>query len=157
MSVPGMAVGKTGFEKKLDKEIIGEVGFQRYEVNAFGKRIKQIQVDQGQAGKNFQNYTRFRSTTICSPLLEDKAGSVCVMDIYNGDIISLVSSPTYDPNAFVHGVDKNYWNSLISDEKKPLINKAISGLYPPGSTIKTLSCFSALENKIIKPLNTVHL
>ena len=69
--------------------------------------------------------------------------------------ISLVSSPIYDPNAFVHGVEKNYWNSLINNEKKPLINKAISGLYPPGSTIKTLVALSALENKIIRPLNTV--
>ena len=54
MSVPGMAVGKTGLERRLDKQIIGQVGFQRYEVNAFGKRIKQIQVDQGQSGKNFK-------------------------------------------------------------------------------------------------------
>ena len=73
------------------------------------------------------------------------------MDIYNGDIIAMVSSPSYDPNAFVHGVDKDYWNSLISNKRKPLINKAISGLYPPGSTIKTLVALSALENKIINP------
>ena len=63
----------------------------------------------------------------------------------------MVSSPPYDPNAFVHGVDKDYWNSLISNKRKPLINKAISGLYPPGSTIKTLVALSALENKIINP------
>ena len=155
MSVPGMAVGKTGLEKKLDKEIIGEVGFQRYEVNAFGKRIKQIQVDQGQAGKNFKTTLDLEVQQFVAQTLEGTAGSVCVMDIYNGDIISLVSSPAYDPNAFVHGVDQKYWKSLISDEKKPLINKAISGLYPPGSTIKTLVALSALENKLIKPLNTV--
>ena len=78
------------------------------------------------------------------------------MDIYNGDIVSLVSSPSYDPNAFVHGVDEKYWNSLINNEKKPLINKAISGLYPPGSTIKTLVALSALENKIIRPLTLLN-
>ena len=156
MSVPGIAVGKTGLERRLDKDIIGKVGFQRYEVNAFGKRIKQIQVDQGQAGKSFQTTLDLEVQRYVKDILGDKAASVCVMDIYNGDIISMVSAPTYDPNTFVHGVDKNYWNSLIKNEKKPLINKAVSGLYPPGSTIKTLVALSALENKIIRPLNTVH-
>ena len=151
MSVPGMAVGKTGLERRLDKDIIGKVGFQRYEVNAFGKRIKQIQVDQGEAGKSFKTTLDSEVQQFTSEILKDKAASVCVMDIYNGDIIAMVSSPPYDPNAFVHGVDKDYWNSLISNKRKPLINKAISGLYPPGSTIKTLVALSALENKIINP------
>ncbi len=151
MSVPGMAVGKTGLERRLDKDIIGKVVFQRYEVNAFGKRIKQIQVDQGEAGKSFKTTLDSEVQQFTSEILKDKAASVCVMDIYNGDIIAMVSSPPYDPNAFVHGVDKDYWNSLISNKKKPLINKAISGLYPPGSTIKTLVALSALENKIINP------
>ena len=118
MSVPGMAVGKTGLERRLDKEIIGKVGFQRYEVNAFGKRIKQIQVDQGQAGKSFRTTLDLEVQKFTTELLKDKAASVCVMDIYNGDIISLVSSPSYDPNAFVHGIDSKYWKSLISNDRK---------------------------------------
>ena len=148
MSVPGIAVGKTGLERRLDEEIIGEVGFQRYEVNAFGKRIKQIKVDLGQAGKNFKTTLDLEVQKYVAEILENKAASVCVMDIYNGDIISLVSSPAYDPNAFVHGVTQDYWKSLINNDRKPLINKAISGLYPPGSTIKTIVALSALENKI---------
>ena len=155
MSVPGMTVGKTGLERKLDEKIIGKVGFQRYEVNAFGKRIKQIQVDPGKAGTSFKTTLDMEIQQYTSEILKDKAASVCVMDIYNGDIVSLVSSPSYDPNAFVHGVEQNYWNQLINDDKKPLTNKALSGLYPPGSTIKTLVALSALENKIINPSNTV--
>ena len=155
MMVPGMAVGKTGLERRLDKEIIGEVGFQRYEVNAYGKRIKQIKVDPGQAGKSFKTTLDIEVQKYVAEIIDKKAASVCVMDIYNGDIISLVSAPTYNPNAFVHGVEKTYWESLISNEKKPLGNKAISGLYPPGSTIKTIVALSALENKIIKPSFTV--
>ncbi|RPG94360.1 MAG: penicillin-binding protein 2 [Candidatus Pelagibacter sp. TMED263] len=151
LSVPGISVGKTGLERRLDKEIIGKVGFQRYEVNAFGKRIKQIQVDQGEAGKSFKTTLDTEVQKFTAEILKDKAASVCVMDIYNGDIISMVSSPSYEPNAFVHGINKNYWNDLISNKRKPLINKAISGLYPPGSTIKTLVALSALENKIINP------
>ena len=150
-SVPGMTIGKTGLERKLDQQIIGQVGFQRYEVNAFGKRIKEIQINQGQAGTSFKTTLDYEVQKYTNELLIDKAAAVCVMDIYNGDIVSLVSAPTFEPNAFVHGLDKDYWNSLIKDEKKPLTNKAMSGLYPPGSTIKTLVALSALENKIIKP------
>jgi penicillin-binding protein 2 len=155
ISVPGIAVGKTGLERKLDQDIIGKVGFQRYEVNAFGKRIKQIQVDPGKAGKSFKTTLDMEIQKYTSDVLKDKAASVCVMDIYSGDIVSLISSPSYDPNAFVHGVEQKYWKQLMNDDKKPLINKALSGLYPPGSTIKTLVALSALENKIIKPFNTV--
>ena len=154
LSVPGMTVGKTGLERKLDKEIIGKVGFQRYEVNAFGKRIKEIQINEGQAGKSFKTTLDYEIQKYTNELLQDKAASVCVMDVYNGDIVSLVSAPSFQPNAFVHGLDKKYWNNLINDGKKPLTNKAMSGLYPPGSTIKTLVALSALENKIIKPLDT---
>ena len=151
LSVPGMTIGKTGLERKLDEEIIGKIGFQRYEVNAFGKRIKEIQINQGQAGKSFKTTLDYEVQKYTNELLKDKAAAVCVMDVYNGDIISLVSAPSFEPNAFVHGLDKEYWNSLIQNEKKPLTNKAMSGLYPPGSTIKTLVALSALENKIISP------
>ena len=154
LSVPGMTIGKTGLERKLDKEIIGKVGFQRYEVNAFGKRVKEIQINEGQAGKSFKTTLDYEVQKYTNGLLKDKAAAVCVMDVYNGDIVSLVSSPTFQPNAFVHGLDQKYWNSLISDGKKPLTNKAMSGLYPPGSTIKTLVALSALENGIIRPSDT---
>ena len=76
---------------------------------------------------------------------------MCVMDIYNGDIIVMASAPTYDPNAFVHGIKQKYWETLLQNEKKPLSNKALSGLYPPGSTIKTIVALSALENDVWNP------
>jgi penicillin-binding protein 2 len=154
LSVPGMTIGKTGLERKLDEKIIGKVGFQRYEVNAYGKRIKEIQINKGQAGQSFKTTLDYKVQKYTNELLKDKAAAVCVMDIYNGDIVSLVSAPSFEPNAFVHGLDKKYWNSLIQDGKKPLTNKAMSGLYPPGSTIKTLVALSALENGIIKPQDT---
>ena len=155
MSV-GIAVGKTGLENKLDKDIIGKVGFQRYEVNAFGKRIKQIQIDPGESGKNYRTTLDLEVQKYTTQVLEDKAASVCVMDIYNGDIITMASSPSYDPNSFVHGIDKKYWNELISNDKKPLNNKAIAGLYPPGSTIKIIVALSALENDIWNPKKYVN-
>jgi len=156
MSVTGIAVGKTGLESKLDKNIIGEVGFQRYEVNAYGKRIRQIKLDEGKAGKSFKTTIDLEVQNFTSSLLTKVSGAICVMDIYNGDIISMVSSPTYDPNAFVHGIDQKSWNHLLKHRDKPLINKAIAGLYPPGSTIKTLVALSALENDVVNPNLTVN-
>ena len=155
IAVQGIAVGKTGLEKKLDEKMIGKVGFQRYEVNAHGKRIQQIKIDEGKAGESFKTTLDLEVQKYAAEIIKDKAAAVCVMDIYNGDIVSMVSSPSYNPNAFVHGVERSYWNELISNDKKPLTNKALSGLYPPGSTIKTLVALSALENGISKPLNKV--
>ena len=154
--VRGIAVGKTGLENSLDKNIIGEVGFQRYEVNAYGKRIRQIEVDQGIAGKDYQTTIDLEVQNIASELINDKAGAICVMDIYNGDIIAMASSPNYDPNAFVHGINKKDWKYLLDHRDKPLVNKAISGLYPPGSTIKTIVALSALENDIVNPNQKVN-
>ena len=116
-AVPGLAVGKTGLERKLDQKIIGQVGFQRYEVNAFGKRIKEIQINEGQAGQNFKTTLDYEVQKYTNELLKDNAAAVCVMDVYNGDIVSLVSSPTFKPNEFVHGLDKKYWNSLLKNGK----------------------------------------
>ena len=150
MSVTGIAVGKTGLESMLDKNIIGEVGFQRYEVNAFGKRIRQIQIDKGQTGKNYKTTIDLEIQKFASKQIANVSGAVCVMDIFNGDIIAMTSSPTYDPNAFVHGISNTEWKYLLDHRDKPLINKAVSGLYPPGSTIKTIVALSALENNVAK-------
>ena len=148
MAVTGISVGKTGLESKLDEDIIGQVGFQRYEVNAYGKRIKQIHLDKGQAGKNYKTTLDQEVQKYSASLIKNVAASISVMDIYNGDIVCMVSSPNYEPNAFVHGIDGEYWKYLLADKKKPLTNKAIAGLYPPGSTIKTIVALSALENDI---------
>ena len=145
----GMRVGKTGLENKLDSEIIGNVGHKRYEVNAFGKRIKEVSIDQGKIGKSFRTTLDLELQNFSSKLLQGKAGSICVMDIYRGDIVTMVSSPIFDPNKFVHGINSKDWKELINHRDKPLVNKSISGLYPPGSTIKGLVAISALENDVV--------
>tara|TARA_A100001011_G_C14303297_1_gene841884 strand:- start:797 stop:2731 length:1935 start_codon:yes stop_codon:yes gene_type:complete len=149
MRAVGMRVGKTGLENKLDSEIIGNVGHKRYEVNAFGKRIKEVSIDQGKIGKSFRTTLDLELQNLSSKLMEGKAGSICVMDIYRGDIVTMVSSPVFDPNKFVHGINIKDWKELINHRDKPLVNKAIAGLYPPGSTIKGLVAISALENDIL--------
>ena len=155
MAVTGISVGKTGLESKLDKNIIGKVGFQRYEVNAYGKRIKQIQIDNGQEGQNYKTTIDLEVQKKAAELIANRAASVCVMDIYNGDVVAMASSPTFNPNSFVHGIEKKEWNNLLKHRDKPLTNKAIAGLYPPGSTIKTIVALSALENDIWNPKKIV--
>ena len=151
INIPGLKTGKNGLEKYLNEAMLGKPGLQRFEVNAYGKRIKELKFISGTAGRNFrttidQEVQKFASTSI-----KDKSASVCVMDIFTGDVVAMVSSPTFDPNKFVHGISKNDWQALIQDKKKPLINKPMAGLYPPGSTIKPIVALSALENDVISP------
>ena len=83
--------------------------------------------------------------------MKGSAGSVCVMDIYTGEIITLASSPTYDPNKFTHGINQKDWDEIRKNPFKPLINKSLAGLYSPGSTFKPLVALAALEFGIINP------
>ena len=149
--VPGLRVGKTGLEKALEKELIGASGLQRYEVNAHGKKINQIDRVEGIQGKNFRTTIDQEVQNYVQKLLIGKSGSISVMDIYTGDMIAMGSSPSFDPNQFVHGIDSKEWNKINKDPMKPLINKSVSGLYSPGSTIKPLVALSALENDVITP------
>ena len=151
INIPGIAIGKTGLESTLDENILGSPGFLRYEVNASGKKIKQVSIKKGQKGKTFRTTLDNDVQIFAAKLIENVSGAVCVMDIYNGEIVSMVSSPTFNPNSFVHGISQNDWDNLLNNKDKPMINKAISGLYPPGSTIKTLTALSALENDIVSP------
>ncbi len=86
---------------------------------------------------------------VCGELLKGKAGSISVMDIYTGDIIAMYSSPSYDPNLFLFGISQDEWQLIRNNPLKPLINKTLSGLYSPGSTIKPIVALSALENNVI--------
>ena len=156
INIPGLKTGINGLEKSLNEEIIGQPGLQRFEVNAYGKRIKELKYIQGKAGTNYRLTIDQEVQKYTSELLKEKSGSVCVMDIFTGDIVASVSSPTFNANEFVHGISKEYWNELIKDKKKPLINKSFSGLYPPGSTIKPIVALSALENDIVNPKKVVH-
>ena len=149
-NVPGLRVGKSGLEKKYEKELIGTNSIQRYEVNAYGKRINQIDFSEGSKGKTINLTIDTEIQKLTTELLKEKAGSISVMDIYTGEIVAMNSSPSFDPNLFLYGIDSRLWNNIKSDPLKPLLNKTVSGLYSPGSTIKPLVALSALENNIIR-------
>ena len=147
--VPGMKVGKLGLEKTLENHLIGTNAIQRYEVNAYGKRINQLEYQKGKQGSKIRLTLDTEIQKLCAKLLKDKAGSISVMDIYTGEIIAMYSSPSYDPNLFLFGISNDEWQLIRNNPLKPLVNKTLSGLYSPGSTIKPLVALSALENKII--------
>jgi len=151
INTPGLKIGKNGLEKILNDSIIGKPGIQRFEVNAYGKRIKELKLIQGVVGKDFKLTIDQEIQKFATDLIKDKSGSICVMDIYTGDVVSSVSSPIFDANKFVHGISTKDWQELLSNTRKPLINKPLSGLYPPGSTIKPIVALSALENDTINP------
>ena len=153
--VPGLKTGKTGLEKSLNESMVGKPGLQRYEVNADGKKVKEFKFIKGTIGRNFKTTLDMDVQRFSSKLIKNKSGSMCVMDIYTGDIIAMVSSPTFDANKFVHGIAYADWQNLINNTYKPLMNKSIAGLYPPGSTIKPIVALSALENHVISPNFTV--
>jgi len=149
--VPGLRVGKIGLEKTFEKDLIGVNGVQRYEVNAYGKRINQLDHIEGIKGKNITLTIDTEVQKLANDLLKEKSGSISVMDIFSGEIVALYSSPSFDPNLFFHGINNKDWKEIRENPLKPLINKSIAGLYSPGSTIKPIVALSALENHVISP------
>ena len=153
--VPGLKVGKVGLEKSFERDLIGTNDIERYEVNAYGRRISQLAFQKGEKGKNLRLTIDSEVQQLTSKLLKDKAGSICVMDIYTGSIIAMNSSPSFDPNLFVFGISQDDWQIIRNDPMKPLVNKTLQGNYSPGSTIKPIVALSALENGIINTNFTV--
>ena len=147
--VPGLKVGKTGLEKTFENELIGTNSIERYEVNAYGKRISQLEFQKGDKGKNIKLTIDVDIQNLCNQLLANKAGSISIMNIFSGEIIAMHSSPSFDPNLFLFGINQDDWQLIRNNPMNPLVNKTISGQYSPGSTIKPIVALSALENKII--------
>ena len=149
--VPGLKVGKSGIEYSNEKLLIGKYGIKRYEVNSSGKRISQIDYVKESQGVKIKTTIDLEIQKFAQELLIGKAGSICAMDIYTGEIIAMASSPTYDPNKFTHGINHKDWNEIRDNPLKPFVNKSIACLYSPGSTFKPLVALAALEYNILNP------
>ena len=153
--VPGLKVGKIGLEKSLEENLIGTNDIERYEVNAYGRRISQLEFQKGKKGKTVKLTIDTKVQQLAGELLKEQSGSICVMDIYTGSIIAMQSSPSFDPNLFVFGISKDDWELIRNNPMKPLVNKTLQGNYSPGSTIKPIVALSALENGVIDTNFTV--
>ena len=150
LELPGFKIGKNGIERVFDLNLRGKAGNSQVEVNAVGRVIRELSRQEGQPGADLRlTIDRDLQKLTAGRLKEEKSASAVVMDIHNGDVLALSSVPGYDPNEFVTGLSSKSWSRLINDPYAPLTNKAISGLYAPGSTFKMVVALAALEGRIV--------
>ncbi|HZK90882.1 MAG TPA: penicillin-binding protein 2 [Stellaceae bacterium] len=150
LELPDFRIGKAGIEKSQDLKLRGAAGTSQVEVNAYGRAVREIARNEGQPGQDvvlgldaaMQDYVTKR----CSA---EQSISCVLLDVITGDVLALVSSPSYDPMLFSAGLSQAIWQDLSTDPRNPLSNKAIAGLYPPGSTFKPVVALAALESGAI--------
>ena len=152
LELPGFRVGKSGVEKSYENELRGKAGVSRVEVNAYGRVIREINRKEGDPGRDVELTIDSDLQNYVSSKLGNESASAVVMSINSGEILAMVSNPSFNPHSFNVGISQNEWERLLDDPKNPLLNKAIGGQYPPGSTFKMIVALAALEYKAI-PFN----
>ncbi len=148
-------IGKVGLEKFYEKELKGEKGYDVIQVDATGAPLDLMKNTSGKPpipGKDIVlTLDKNLQEKVAALLPQDTSAVAILMNCKTGGIISLVSTPQYDPNYFVTGMNQEYWNKITSDKNNPLLNKAFSAAYPPGSIFKLVVAAYALENALVDP------
>jgi penicillin-binding protein 2 len=150
LELPDFRIGKAGVERSQDLKLRGTAGTSQVEVNAYGRVVREIARNEGQPGQDvvlaidaaMQDFVTKRCNS-------EQSVSCVLLDAVTGDVLALVSSPSYDPMLFSAGLTQAMWQELSTDPRNPLSNKAIGGLYPPGSTFKPMVALAALESGAI--------
>lgn len=152
LELPGFKIGKNGVERVFDLKLRGTAGNSQVEVNAVGRVIRELSRQEGQPGADLRlSIDRDLQKYASERMKPEKSAAAVVMDVQNGEIITLSSVPGFDPNEFVTGLSTKTWRKLIGDPYNPLINKAVSGLYAPGSTFKMIVAMAAIDAGIVGP------
>lgn len=141
-------IGKSGVEKAYEDLLHGRVGYQQVEVNNKGRIIRVLDRTPPEPGKNIHLTLDLALQKTAVDALQGKRGAIVALDPNNGDILAFVSSPSYDPNPFVNGIDVKSYQALLDSKGKPLINRVLQGKYPPGSAIKPFFGIAALAYQI---------
>ena len=149
MALPGVKVGRSGIEKYHDLALRGRPGVVHLEVNAMGRVIRELDRADGLPGEDIGLTFDLALQQSIQARLGDNAASAVVMDCRNGEVMAMVSNPSYDPTLFSTGVSQAQWKDWTKDRRTPLINKAIAGLYAPGSTFKMATALAGLDGKVI--------
>ncbi|PHZ85677.1 penicillin-binding protein 2 [Paremcibacter congregatus] len=155
LELPGFKIGKNGMERVLDQRLRGKAGNSKVEVNVMGRVIRELNRNDSQPGdtlhltidRDIQKFTADR--------VRDESAAVVVIDVHSGELLALTSTPAYDPNDFNLGISQKKYDVLLGDARKPLINKAVQGVYPPGSTFKMIVALAALEAGVIDKDETI--
>lgn len=156
LELPGFRIGKSGIERTYDERMRGRAGNARVEVNAFGRVIRDLARTEGQPGEDMSLTIDADLQLYAMERMKDESASAVVMNVRNGDVLCLASNPGFDPNWFNVGITGEQWRQLNNNKYKPLINKAIAGQYPPGSTYKMMVGLAALEAGVITPEQRVY-
>lgn len=151
LKLPGFRVGKSGIELEYNTALCGKEGAQRVEVNAVGRVIREIERDEGIPGTTLPLTIDMRLQKIAYEKMKNESGAAVLLDIYTGEVLALVSTPSFDPNKFNRGLSNEEWEEISTNERNPLLNKALGGLYSPGSTFKMVVALAALEAGVIRP------
>jgi penicillin-binding protein 2 len=147
-----MRFGKKGVERSLEDDLRGRAGAVQVEVNAVGRVVRELDRTEGQPGSNaLLTIDLDLQKFAADKMKEHQSGSVVVLDVITGDVLAMVSTPGFDPSTFARGITQTEWRDLLENPERPLHNKAIAGVYPPGSTYKMVTALAALESKAIDP------
>tara|TARA_R110001599_G_scaffold351225_1_gene582601 strand:- start:8578 stop:10497 length:1920 start_codon:yes stop_codon:yes gene_type:complete len=147
---PGYKIGKDGLEKRFEETLQGKPGAKRVEVTARGKIVRELETRSDVPGKSIQLTLNADLQRYAARRLGEESGSVVVLDSQTGEILTMTSMPSFDPNSFSDGISQNEWQMLSSDDHVPLRDKSLRGLYPPGSTIKPMVALALLKAGVKK-------
>ncbi|MGF1500702.1 MAG: penicillin-binding protein 2 [Paracoccaceae bacterium] len=155
LQIPEFQIGKRGIERGAERALRGKAGTRRIEVNALGRVIRELGGVDGEPGPDLHLTVDLGVQSYALARLENQSAAAVVMDVTNGDLLALASSPGYEPNLFVRGISQANYNALLQHQYRPLHNKWASGMYPPGSTYKMVVALAALEAGVVSPDETV--
>ena len=155
LRIPKFQIGKIGVERWMEETLRGAAGTKRIEVNAVGRVMRELDRVDGDAGGDLRLTIDVDVQNFVQARMGEESAACVIMDVNNGDIIAAVSSPSFDPNLFVRGISQIDYSGLTENDHRPLANKVVQGLYPPGSTFKMVTALAALEAGVITPETTV--
>ena len=150
-NVPGTVVGKIGIEKSYDKKLQGKFGIKKEEVNAHGRVVKEISRVDGISGEDINISITRELQDFCYERLGDNSGSIVVLDVRNGEILSMVSKPSFNSNDFIKTMSEEKWDNIINNKLNPMFNRSSLGTYPPGSIFKLIVSITALNETTFNP------
>ncbi len=155
LDLPGYRIGRTGIESSAQERLKGEPGMRKSEINAFGRTVRVLEEKPPVPGQDIHLTIDSELQNKTLALLKGYAASAIVMDVRNGEILALVSAPSFDANLFTVPISVKNWNKLLHNKHRPLQNKVLSGLYSPGSVFKLVVGLAGLETGKIGPKTKV--
>ena len=138
-------IGKEGLEKSYEKQLHGATGYEEVEVSAGGRAVRTLSRTSASPGHNLILSIDIELQKVIEEAFGEQRGALVAIEPASGDILAYVSMPTFDPNLFVEGIDQQSWDALNTSLDRPLLNRPLSGSYPPGSTYKPFMALAALE------------